>query len=643
MFTDMVGYTAMMQENETLAKHKRDRHRGVLRSVINAHNGEILQFFGDGTLSIFNSSVEAVSSAVTIQQQLMEDPSIPLRIGIHTSDIVVDEEGIYGDGVNVASRIESLSIPGSVLVSEKVFDDLKNHPDYPVQFLGSFELKNVKKPLEIYAIDKPALQVPSAVELMEKTTSHFKSISVLPFVNMSSDKENDYLGDGLSEEIINALSHIQGIKVTSRTSAFAFRGQNIDIREIGRRLGVSTILEGSVRKFGSRIRVTAQLVNTKDGYHFWSETYDRKLQDIFELQDDITREIVSKLQKTMGYKYTIESLVKSQTENIDAYNLYLKGKYLKNKFNPPDIKKAITHLEKAIALQPDFASPYPVVAYCYGFLGTTGHMQSEKAIEMSKRYLETALKLDETNYEAYLIKGMGDLYFTGNYKGAYDNLQKAKALNPGAADVHHFYAQLMLSIENLKEAEENLEKALELDPLSLQYKANMATLKSFMGQYDISNRICDEILELDPNFRSAWENKGWNYFFKNEIEQSIRAFSTYQKMTGSPYKGLTGLAYVYGRMGEYEKVNEMLSLLSQRAREEPETSLEVDFAIIYAGMQQFDKAREYLDNTMQKRSGALMFLIHPLWNEAKKDPSFLAFIDSLKERSLANQETADRS
>jgi TolB-like protein/class 3 adenylate cyclase len=270
MFTDMTGYTAMMQEDEQRAKILRDRQRQVLESLIPAHHGKIIQYFGDGTLSIFGSAIDAVRSAIAIQKELQQEPKVLLRIGLHSGDISHDKDGVYGDSVNLASRIEALGVPGAVFISDKVFDEVKNQNEIKTALLGKFNLKNVKRQVEVYAIANGGLVVPSAAQISVKAGSE-KSIAVLPFVNMSADPENEYFSDGISEEILNALAKVEGLQVTARTSSFSFKGKNEDVRQIGNKLGVTAILEGSVRKAGKKLRITAQLINTADGYHIWSE------------------------------------------------------------------------------------------------------------------------------------------------------------------------------------------------------------------------------------------------------------------------------------------------------------------------------------------------------------------------------------
>ena len=298
LFADMTGYTALMQENEQLARSKRIRLKKVLESTITNFNGRVLQYYGDGSLSIFQSAIDGVHCAVNMQQQLQQEPKVEVRMGLHSGDVNIEEESIYGDGVNLASRIESLGVPGSVLISEKVFDDIRNQENIKARELGYFELKNIQKPVRVFAIASEGLVVPSREVLQGKTKQPTNRLAVLPFVNMSADPENEYFSDGITEELLNALTKVQGLQVTSRTSAFAYKGKNDDVRDIGIKLNVDKILEGSVRKSGNRVRITAQLINAADGYHIWSENYDRSLTDIFELQDEISGIIANKLRQT---------------------------------------------------------------------------------------------------------------------------------------------------------------------------------------------------------------------------------------------------------------------------------------------------------------------------------------------------------
>jgi TolB-like protein/class 3 adenylate cyclase len=300
LFADMTGYTAVMQENEQLASTRRRRLKEVLEKSIPQFNGKVLQYYGDGSLSIFSSAIDCVRSAIAIQHLLREQPVVPVRIGIHTGDVNIEEETIYGDGVNLASRIESLAVTGGIFVSEKVYDEIRNQEYILTQEMGYFEFKNVKHPIRIFAIANDGIVVPAREALRGKTQPTHNRLAVLPFVNMSADSDNEYFSDGITEELLNALAKVNDLKVTSRTSAFAFKGKNEDIRDIAIQLNVDKILEGSVRKSGNRVRITAQLINAADGYHLWSEVYDRDLNDIFAVQDEISGMIANKLLENLS-------------------------------------------------------------------------------------------------------------------------------------------------------------------------------------------------------------------------------------------------------------------------------------------------------------------------------------------------------
>src|SRR4030095_2124960 len=254
---------------------------------------------------------------------LQQEPKVALRIGIHTGDVAIEDESVYGDGVNLVSRIESLAVPGGIFISEKVYDEIRNQQNIETREMGYFELKNVKYPVRVFAIANSGITVPRRDELRGKTKQTNNRLAVLPFVNMSTDPDNEYFSDGITEELLNALTRVDGLQVTSRTSAFAFKGKNTDIRDIAIQLNVDRVLEGSVRKSGNRVRITAQLINAADGYHIWSENYDRDLTDIFEVQDEISGIIAGKL----GKMHAAESdqLVKAPVKNVAAYTHYLRG------------------------------------------------------------------------------------------------------------------------------------------------------------------------------------------------------------------------------------------------------------------------------------------------------------------------------
>ena len=631
MFTDMVGYTALMQEDEKLAKQKRDRHRQVLQESIMKYNGEILQFYGDGTLSMFSSGVEAVRCAITIQRELRKEPDVPLRIGLHTGDVVYEEEGIYGDGVNVASRLESLSVAGSILISEKLQDELTNHPDLITKSLGRFKLKNVKKPVEVYAVSATGLIVPSNRELSLEKVDSSKSIAVMPFINMSTDSENEYFSDGITEEILNALVKVEGLQVTSRTSSFAFKGKKTDVKEIARKLNVHSILEGSVRKSGNRVRITAQLINAADDFHVWSETFDRDLEDIFEVQDEISRKIANTLREKLTLKQKDEKLITTTTENLDAYNLYLKGKYHLFKWSPENTKKGIEYLNKVIEIENGFAPAYSMLSFGYTILGAMGQIPTRSAFKDARDFANKAIELDDNLAEAYVSLGLVKIFSQWDLEGAKKAFDRALELNPGDAGVHNGYSWYLAAAGKFDEAIETAKHALKLDPLSLAINNSLGDAYLNAGRYEEAIVQLDKTLELDPNFRSALESKGWALFFLGDTKKSIKTLKKYQKKTKDPLKGISGLGYVYAKTGQQDKAYEIIDKLKQRRERDKNVSLFMDFLVVYAGLNDFDNVFYYLRKSLEDGNIAFFLRIHPLGEDIRKDPRFNEIINSFSE------------
>ena len=631
MFSDMFGYTALMQQNEQLAKEKRQRLKIVLESSIAHHNGNILQYYGDGALSIFSSAVEGVLCAIEIQQKLKQEPKVDLRIGIHLGDILIEDEIIYGDGVNLASRIESLAVPGSIFISEKVFDEIRNHDNLTARELGYFEFKNVIKPILVFALDGKGLIVPTRSSLKGKTKDPSNRLAVLPFINMSGDSENEYFSDGVTEEILNAITKVEGLEVTSRTSAFAFKGKNIDVREIGSQLNVDRLIEGSIRKVGNRVRITAQLINATDGYHIWSETYDRDLSDIFAVQDEISNIIANKLRENLTQKKHDEPLVKVPTQNLDAYTLFLKGLHLHNKITPADAKKAITFLEKAIALEPRYANALALAASCYAFLGATGQIQPKIAFETVHRYSRIALEENSSLAAGYVALGSAYLFYDWNWKLAYDSLQKAIKLNPATTGAHQLLSLYYMITGRKNEAVDIMEKAFEVDPLSPIVNKSLADAYLYAGRIDDALNQAELFLDISPHKAVALELKGWCVGANGNWTKASKIFEEALQLNAKPhYKGLFPLGCSYASSGQVEKALGCIRKIEQWQLNEPEAVLDADLAMIWSLLGNKSKAFYHLFQCVEKRMGPVAIIIkHPLFKVPHDDPRYIALIEKL--------------
>ncbi|MEM6830587.1 MAG: adenylate/guanylate cyclase domain-containing protein [Bacteroidota bacterium] len=630
MFTDLAGFTAMMQENEFDAKDLRDRHRRILEEKISHYNGKILQYYGDGALSLFSSTVSASDSAVSIQKASIAD-KIPLRIGIHTGDVVIEEDGVYGDGVNIASRIESFSVPGSVMVSDKVYDDLKNHDHFRSVLMGEFELKNVKKPVEVYALTNEGLIVPQRTELKGKVKERIKSIMVLPFVNRSADPENEYFSDGITEEIITSLAKVDGLRVISRTSSFAFKGKNADIREIGKQLEVQSVLDGSVRKAGNKVRISVQLSSTFDGYELWSETYDRLLEDIFELQDEISLKITHQLRERLSSS-KIKDKDKVKPVNVEAYNHYLQGLFYYNKWTPANAQKAQESFQKAIDLVPAYDQAIAGQALSYSLMSMTGFMKPTTGYKLTKEKAERVLNLNAQNESAYIALSYYEFFYAWNFNKSKEYAEKALELNPRSPDANVVRTLVHLARHEVDESIKYIDKAKEIDPLSAITNRTLADFYYLKGDYKRSIEVYDWILERYPDFIAALEFKAWAYLMLGEHTKAIDLFNSISGDAVHAIKPYVQLGYAYAIKGEMEKATSYLDQLKKEAQQNPEGAYDMSFATLYTGLGMIDEAFIYLRRCMEEKIGAVtMINISPIWKPLHKDARYL---DMLKEIGL---------
>ena len=437
MFTDIVGYTAMMQANEQKAVAVIKHYNSSLEKLVSQYNGQVLNYYGDGSLCIFPNATDAAYCSLDLQKELKSNPGVPLRIGLHIGEVFFENEKALGDGVNVASRVQSLGQENTILVSGEFYDKIKNNPSFSAISLGQFEFKNVAKPLEIFALSNEGLFIPqrrkmegklrkrsgkkrfiiaasliiligAAGFLLYKTfftgkaahASNEQSIAVLPFVDMSPAKDQEYFSDGMSEELLNLLSKIPALKVISRTSSFSFKGKNLDVRKIGEDLGVKNILEGSIRKSGNTIRITAQLIEVRNGTHLWSETYDREMKDVFVIQDEISKMIVDILKIELTGKHA-NQVARGFTKNTEAYEDYLKGRYHWNSRTDDGIKKAIGYFEDAIKKDSNYAAAYAGLADTYLTLFDYDLMSIDESTSKAKEAAQRALKINPMLAEAH--------------------------------------------------------------------------------------------------------------------------------------------------------------------------------------------------------------------------------------------------
>lgn len=457
----------------------------------------------------------------------------------------------------------------------------------------------------------------------KRAPRHVNSIAVLPFVNVSADPENDYFCDGLSEELLNALAKVQGLKVAARTSAFSFKGKNLNIDVIGKTLRVDTVLEGSVRRSGNRLRVTAQLVNVADGYDIWSERYDRELKDVFDVQDEITLAIVDTLKlKLLGDRRA--AVLRRYTDNAEAYSLYLHGRFFWNKRTTEGALRAIEYFEKAIALDPNYALAYSGIADCYntsGFAYDLGSVPAREVISKAKSAASKALEIDDSLAEAHSSLAYAKHLFDWDFAGAEELFRKALELNPNYADARHWYAHLLVALSRFDEALLESKRALELDPVSPVMNNHLGWHYMYARQYDLAIAQLNHTFALDPEFALSQWYLGIVYEQLGRNAEAEAAFEAALRPTNADALIRADVAHYYAVSGQTERALEELAALEKIAKEQRVSPF--GFAMIQVGMGDHDKAFAFLERAFDERSDMLVYLnVDPRLDPLRENPRF---------------------
>ena len=648
MFLDMVGYTAMMQEDEEKTQKAIQHQRDIVLPIVESNGGIVLRYIGDGTLCTFESAINSVNAAVKIQNALLEDP-IMLRIGIHIGDIVSEKGDIYGDGVNVASRLEPLALPGGVCVSETVYDNIKNQSGIDCISMGRRTLKIVKRPMEVYALEGEGLASPSAlnkfnlnmkwiafaavvtiivivglnIDISTKDVEAEKdinnlSIAVLPFANMSSDPENEFFSDGITEEILMQLSKIKSLAVISRTSIMQYKNTTKSLREIGKELGVANILEGSVRREGNRVRITGQLIIAKTDKHIWADTYDRDLDNIFAIQSDVALKIANALEASLAPEEE-KRINKKPTNNLEAYDLYLKGNVLYNEYNNYFDRKileaALTSYEKAVAVDSNFVIALSRLAIAH--LELHGRDRTDERLAKAKRAIDKAWEIDSEHSE--VLRAKGYYHYRGylNYDEALKYLTLALEKQPNNSDVLATIGYVYRRKGDWNDAIASMKRAVDLDPLAYVKTMDLADMYITNRMWKQAKRYCDRTLLLNPKafagyyfkmllailsqgdlkdrrmiLEEAKENIDPNRFISFLGRQYLlerkftEALNTYERGNRKWYRSK---AYLHFKLGHLEKANFYYDSLRVEAEESvikypKKASVYSKFGVAYAGL-----------------------------------------------------------
>ena len=681
LFIDIVGYSKLLiNEQSEQVQTLKQIVRGTEQFRLAEAEGKLLRLpTGDGGALVFRTSPEApVLCAMEIAKALKNHPKLRVRMGIHSGPVneitdLNEQANIAGAGINIAQRIMDCGDAGHILLSQHVADDLEQYPQWRsyLHDLGECEVKHAVRvhAVNLYTdelgnpevpekfktagaaaekargkstIPKWALILAAGLILVAiafggllnwqrvklKTSAptsviQEKSIAVLPFVNMSADKNDEYLSDGVSEELITALSKITGLQVKARTSSFAFKGRNEDIQKIAELLHVSHLLEGSVARAGNKLRITAQLIQASDGNHLWSDTYDREMQDIFAVRSEVAQQVAGTLQiRLLGEDK--KRLNKKPTENLEAYNLYRQGRYYSENITQDSFKKALEFYQQAIEKDPRFALAYAGEADT-NVVAADVFIAPREAFSKAKEGALKAIELEDNLAEAHAALGHVHFHYDWDWVAAEKEFKRALVLDPQSAQTHLLYTEYLVGMGRFEEAYDQGRQALQIDPLSTSAHVSLGFAFLCVGRSDDAIQQFSKAAELNPN--DAWVRicLGRAYLGKGMEQRAIEEMETAQRSDPDNPLVIGLLGYGYAVTGR--RADALKSLEALGEMEKKHYVSRMSRVYVYAGLGDKDKAFEWLEKAYQERSDLLAwFRKDPESKGLHSDPRFAALM-----------------
>jgi TolB-like protein/class 3 adenylate cyclase len=546
---DVAGYSRLMGADEVGTLNALKAHRReVVDPAIAAHKGRIVKTTGDGMLIEFASAVDAVTCAMSIQEKMAErncassDPHVVFRVGINVGDIIIDGDDIFGDGVNVAARVENECEPGGVYLAANAFEQIRGKTQFTFDDLGERALKNIDRPIRVYAAKSrdhfgtvaPVAMASAADAKKPLPLPDKPSIAVLPFQNMSGDPEQDYFADGMVDDITTALSQFKSLFVIARNSSFTYKGNAVDIKQVGRELGVRYVLEGSVRKAANRVRIAGQLVDTATAAHLWAGRFEGGLGDIFDLQDQVTESVVGAIGPAME-KAEIERAKRKPTESLDAYAIYLRGLAKLYQFaNRQANDEALRLFKSAIELDPDFASAYGRAANCYVFAMTNGWF-SEAANEIAEvtRLAQRAVELGKDDAIALAVSGWALAHVVRDLDVGAALIDRALVLNSNLAEAWYYGGWAKNWLGEPEAAIERFARAMRLSPLDprmMAMRSGTANAHFVLGRYDEAASWATMALQDNPDFQPSLRIAAVSNAMAERPEQAHRAVARLRQL-----------------------------------------------------------------------------------------------------------------
>ena len=667
-FADIAGYTALMQADERRAMQILNRFKETLEKIVPAFEGEIVQYFGDGCLLAFNSSTKAVRCAMTLQEEFQQEPPIPLRIGMHQAEVIFTDDNAFGDGVNIASRIESLGIPGAILMSRTLRDQLKNKTDFILAPLGTFDFKNVDEPMEVYALANPGLKVPQKHEMdgkvkkpestrgkipyyaaaalialvavlavwylrgdreMKPGEHKVETLAIFPFFNTSNNSDLDYLTDGIAENLISEFSSTSDIRVMSRLSTFPLKDSIHNLSYIVQLLNVDALLVGNFKEENDGLVLDAELISGNDNSQLWSKKLSGSSKDLSRMERQIVGEVVATV--TPGAKTDREA---SKEIDPEAYQHYMQGRFLAYGSSRAERDQAVEHFHKAIEIEPDYALAYAALANQKAGQARFSNTSRQELLREAKLALRTALNIDPDLPEAHLADANIKFFCDFDWDGAETAFRQALASDPENPEILADFSFFQCAMNRFDEAVSLAEEAIRIDPVSISSMHIIAWSHLYVDPAKSVEEF-GRVVELHPNWIWGYIKKGMAHLLLDDYESALKSFAETEEHKGDWGGELLEcyLAVMYLKCGENEKYEkkkaEVLEHVETYGMSDP-----LNIAVLYGGSGDMDKMIYYTKKCIEQQSVNVAVMQLPkgldfFINDPFADPRYQALLDEM--------------